>query len=167
MKASQVCLEPVYEQVHRELLKRDVLHADETTLQVLHEPGKEAQSKSYMWLYRTSGDTDKPVVMYEYQPSRGAAHPKEFLEGFSGYLHTDGYAGYHNLPENITVVGCWAHLRRKFDEAMKSLPKGKARTVLQLRDWLTAPCCLRLRRDWKRSHWNKDINSGWNRQNLF
>ena len=127
LKASQVYLQPVYEQLHRELLQREVLHADETTLQVLHEPVKEPQSKSYMWLYRTSGDTDRPIVMYEYQPGRGAAHPKEFLEGFSGYLHTDGYAGYHNLPENITVVGCWAHLRRKFDEAMKSLPKGKAK----------------------------------------
>ena len=127
LKASQMYLEPVYEEFHRELLKREVLHADETTLQVLHEPGKEPQSKSYMWLYRTSGDTDKPVVMYEYQPGRGAVHPKEFLEGFKGCLHTDGYAGYHNLPQDITVVGCWAHLRRKFDEAMKSLPKGKAK----------------------------------------
>ena len=80
-----------------------------------------------MWLYQTSGDTDRPIVMYEYQPSRGAVHPKGFLEGFSGYLHTDGYAGYNNLPEEITVVGCWAHLRRKFDEAMKYLLKGKAK----------------------------------------
>ena len=127
MKASQDYLEPVYEQLHRELLAKEVLHADETTLQVLHEPGKEPQSKSYMWLYRTSGDTDNPVVMYEYQSGRGAVHPREFLEGFKGYLHADGYAGYHNLPEDITVVGCWAHLRRKFDEAMKSLPKSKAK----------------------------------------
>lgn len=127
LKASQDYLEPVYEQLHKELLKREVLHADETTLQVLHEPGKEPQSKSYMWLYRTSGETDQPIVLYEYQPGRGAAHPRDFLEGFKGYLHTDGYAGYHKLPEDITVVGCWAHLRRKFDEAIKSLPKGKAK----------------------------------------
>ena len=66
---------------------------------------KSPQSKSYMWLYRTSGDTDRPIVMYEYQPGRDAAPPKEFLDGFKGYLHTDGYAGYHNLPENIIVVG--------------------------------------------------------------
>ena len=57
----------------------------------------------------------------------GAKHPKEFLDGFHGYLHADGYAGYHSLPEEITVVGCWAHLRRKFDEAVKSLPKEKAK----------------------------------------
>jgi transposase len=127
LKATEDYLTPVYEQLHKELLKRDVLHADETTLQVLHEPGKAPQSESYMWLYRTSGDTDKPIVLYEYQPGRGAKHPKEFLAGYNGYLHTDGYVGYHDLGKDITVVGCWAHLRRKFDEAVKSLPKGKAK----------------------------------------
>ncbi len=86
------------------------------------------QSESYMWLYRTGADTDRPIVLYEYQPGRGAKHPKAFLAGFRGYLHTDGYAGYHSLPEEITVVGCWAHARRKFDEAVKSLPKGKAKS---------------------------------------
>ena len=127
LKATEDYLTPVYEQLHKELLTRDVLHADETTLQVLHEPGKKPQSDSYMWLYRTSGDTDKPIVLYEYQPGRGAKHPKEFLAGYKGYLHTDGYAGYHDLGKDITVVGCWAHARRKFDEAVKSLPKGKAK----------------------------------------
>ena len=127
LKATEDYLAPVYEQLHRELLTRDVLHADETTLQVLHEPGKKPQSDSYMWLYRTSGDTDIPIVLYEYQPGRGAKHPKEFLVGYTGYLHTDGYAGYHDLGTDITVVGCWAHARRKFDEAVKSLPKGKAK----------------------------------------
>ena len=127
LRAAEDYLTPVYEQLHAELLKREVLHADETELQVLHEPGKSPQSKSYMWLYRTSGDTGQPIVLYEYQPGRGSSHPEAFLKGFKGYLHTDGYAGYHNLPGEITVVGCWAHARRKFDEAMKSLPKGKAK----------------------------------------
>ena len=127
LRATEDYLTPVYEQLHKELLKRDVLHADETTLQVLHEPGKKPQTDSFMWLYRTGGDTDKPIVLYEYQPGRGAKHPKEFLSGYKGYLHTDGYQGYHSLPEDITVVGCWAHARRKFDEAVKSLPKGKVK----------------------------------------
>ena len=127
LRAAEDYLTPVYEQMHKELLGRAVLHADETTLQVLHEPDKKPQSESYMWLYRTSGDTDKPIVLYEYQPGRGARHPKAFLTGFRGYLHTDGYAGYHNLSDEITVVGCWTHARRKFDEAVKSLPKGKAK----------------------------------------
>ena len=128
LRASESYLTPVYEQLHSELLTRDVLHADETTLQVLHEPGKKPQTESYMWLYRTSGDTDKPIVVYEYQPGRGAKHPKAFLTGYKGYLHTDGYAGYHDLGEDITIVGCMAHARRKFDEALKSLPKGKAKS---------------------------------------
>ena len=127
LRAAEDYLTPVYEQLHRELLAREVLHADETTLQVLHEPDKKPQTKSYMWLYRTSGDTDKPIVLYEYQPGRGAEHPETFLRGFKGYLHTDGYAGYHALGKDITVVGCWAHLRRKFHEAAKALPKGKVK----------------------------------------
>lgn len=117
---------PVHDLLHQELPKREVLHADETTLQVLHKPGKTAQSKRYMWLYRTGGDTGRPIVLYEYRPGRGACHPKTFLAGFKGNLHTDRYAGYHSLPEEITVVGCWAHAKRKCDEAMKSLPKRKA-----------------------------------------
>ena len=106
LRVTEDYLPPVYEQLQKALLARDVLHADETTLQVLHEPRKAPQSESYMWLYRTGGNTDKPIVLYEYQPSRGAKHPKEFLAGYKGYLHTDGYAGYHNLPGEITVVGC-------------------------------------------------------------
>ncbi len=119
LRAAEDWLSPVYEELHRQLVKRDVLHADETTLQVLREPGKKAQTKSYMWLYETGRDGGPPIVLYEYQPSRKAEHAEKFLEGFSGYLHADGYQGYHRLPEKIRVVGCWAHARRKFDEALK------------------------------------------------
>ncbi len=85
-----------------------MLHGDETTLQVLHEKGKSGTSKSYMWLYRTSGDIEQPIVLYEYQPNRKAENAEKFLEGFSGWLHADGYQGYHKLPEQIRVVGCLA-----------------------------------------------------------
>ena len=115
-------LEPVYEMLHRQLVGCEVLHADGTTLQVLHEPGRNAQSKSYVWLYRTGREDGPPIVLYGYQPSRKGAYAKRFLEGFSGYLHADGYQGCHKLPENIRVVGCWAHARRKFDEALNALP---------------------------------------------
>lgn len=125
LRASEDWLKPVYEEMHRRLLQQSVLFADETTLQVLREPGKKAQAKSYMWMYRTGGDTDQPIVLYEYKPDRKAENPKKFLEGFSGYLHADGYQAYYTLPENITVVGCWAHARRKFDEAVNSLPKSE------------------------------------------
>lgn len=114
-------LEPLYDEMKKFLINREVLHADETVLQVLKEPGKTPQSNSYIWLYRTSGDTDAPIVIYEYQPDRRAKRPKEFLEGFIGYVHTDGYEGYHSLSEKIIICGCWAHSRRKFDEALKSI----------------------------------------------
>ena len=91
LRAAEDWLKPIYDALHRELLKQQVLHADETTLQVLREPGKTAQSKSYMWLYRTGGDTSHQIVLYEYQPDRKAEHAEDFLKGFSGYLHTDGY----------------------------------------------------------------------------
>lgn len=123
IRATEDWLKPVYNQLISLLILSEVLHADETTLQVLHEPGKTAVSKSYMWLYRTSGNTDRQIILYEYQPSRRAEHPKDFLKDFNGYLHADGYDGYHNLPGNIEIVGCWAHARRKFVEALKALPE--------------------------------------------
>jgi transposase len=123
IKAAFDWLEPVYDALKEILCLHKVLHTDETTLQVLHESGKTAESKSYMWLYRTSGDTGNPIVLYEYQPDRKAEHPKSFLKKFSGYLHADGYEGYHDLSDNIKVVGCFAHARRKFDEAVKGMPK--------------------------------------------
>lgn len=111
-----------------------VLHVDETTLQVLKEPGRTSTSKSYVWLYRTSGCVEQPIVLYEYQPSRKVEHAEAFLKDFSGWLHADDYLGYHKLPENIRVVGCWAHARRKFDEALQTLPKGKRQDSLVATD---------------------------------
>lgn len=119
---SEHWLEPLYDLMKSRLLKEEVLHADETVLQVLKEPGRKSRTESYMWLYRTSEASAFPIVLYEYQETRSSSHPRRFLDGFSGYLHADGYAGYHNLPPNILVVGCLAHLRRKFDEAQKSAP---------------------------------------------
>jgi len=122
LKATEDWLEPIYDALKQILCQHSVLHADETTLQVLREPGKPAQSKSYMWLYRTSGDAKNPVVLFEYQPDRKYTRPEAFLKQFKGYLHTDGYDVYHKLPEDIIIVGCMSHARRKFDEALKSLP---------------------------------------------
>jgi transposase len=113
-------LDLIYGRLKQKLLEQDILHADETTLQVLKEPGRAAESQSYMWLYRT-GCVGPPIVLYEYQPSRSGEHPKRFLAGFKGYLHADGYAGYHDIP-GVTLCGCWAHFRRKADETLKGLP---------------------------------------------
>ena len=126
LKCVELYLEPLYEKLHEKLLQREVLHADETTLQVLKEFGKPASSKSYMWLYRTGSDAKYPIVLYNYQSGRGKEYPQEFLKGYKGYLQTDGYSVYHDLNQDITDVGCWTHLRRKFDEARVALPKGKS-----------------------------------------
>lgn len=125
IKASESWLEPVYMELKRKLCEHEVLHADETTLQVLKEPGKRARSKSYMWLYRTSGEAKHQIVIYDYQPDRRHIRPGHFLKNFKGYLHADGYEGYHKLHESIIVVGCMAHLRRKFFDALKIIPKEK------------------------------------------
>ena len=123
LRAADDWLTPIYEEMKKRLVKEQILHADETTLQVLKEPGKSAQSKSYMWLYRTGKYASQPMILYEYRPDQKASNAETSLKEFSGWLHADGYPGYHRLPEHIRVVGCWAHLRRKFDEAVKSLPQ--------------------------------------------
>lgn len=113
-------LEKIYQRMHQLLLKFDIICADETTLQVLREPGRSASTKSYLWLYRT-GKEGPPVILYDYRETRAGENPKEFLKGFKGYLQVDGYAGYHKV-EDVTLVGCWAHARRGFTDALKSLP---------------------------------------------
>jgi hypothetical protein len=80
-----------------------------------------------MWLYRT-GRGGPPIVLYDYQTTRASKHPVKFLSGFKGYIHVDGYAGYHALTD-VTLVGCVAHARRKFTEALAALPKGSTAVV--------------------------------------
>ena len=113
---------PVVEHLRKELLTRDVVHCDETPVQVLKEEGKKPQNKSYMWLYRTGNDGRAPVILYDYQPSRNGDHAVTYLKDFKGYVHSDGYSGYNKL-DGIVRCGCWAHLRRKFVEA---IPQKKA-----------------------------------------
>jgi transposase len=111
MIAGAVWLEAIYDQMKRHLLSGDIVHADETTLQVLCEPGREAQTTSYMWLYRSGAYRPPggpgPIVLYEYQRTRAREHPLKFLQGYKGYLHTDGYEAYNTLPD-VIGVGCWA-----------------------------------------------------------
>jgi len=108
---------PLIEYMRTELLTREVLHADETTVQVLKEEGKAPTSTSYMWLYRTGNWDNKPIVIFDYKSSRSGTHPHDYLNGFHGFLHTDGYGGYEKV-DGIIRCGCWADLRRKFVDAM-------------------------------------------------
>lgn len=108
---------PIYDRLHEELLKRDLVHADETTCQVLREKGRAAEQTSYMWLYTTGNDGLTPIVLYDYQPSRKGSCVQNFLEGFHGLVQCDGYQGYNKL-EDVILVCCLAHARRKFFEAV-------------------------------------------------
>ena len=95
--------------------------ADETTTQVLDEPGRRPQSKSYMWLYRTGEDGNPTIILYGYSETRAGDNAKAFLKGFKGYLECDGYQGYNKVPD-IKRCSCWAHVRRYLIDAV---PKGK------------------------------------------
>ena len=121
IRCSDDWLAHIYEKLRLKLLQSELLHCDETKLQVLKEPDRAAQTMSYMWLYRTSGDAVNPVILYEYQQTRAAIHPQTFLVGFKGYIHTDGYQAYHTLAD-VIIVGCWSHMRRKFEDALKVMP---------------------------------------------
>ena len=122
IRCSQDYLMPVVEHLKKELLSRDIVHCDETPVQVLKEEGKKPQTKSYMWLYRTGNDAKASVILYDYQPSRNGDHAVTYLKDFKGFVHSDGFSGYNKLKD-ITRCGCWAHLRRKFIEA---IPNKKA-----------------------------------------
>jgi hypothetical protein len=121
-------IQPMINLLRDQLLNRDIIQMDESTVQVLKEDGKAAQSKSYLWLQR-GGPPAQAVVLYDYDPGRGAAVPKRLLEGFKGYLQTDGYDGYNAVValNGLTHVGCMAHARRKFSEALKAQGKKKQR----------------------------------------
>ena len=108
---------PIYNRLHECLVLREVLHADEIPCQVLREPGKEASSKSYMWIYLTGNDGQPAIVLFDYRPGRKGEYPVEFLKGFSGFLHCEGYSAY-GMITGIILVCCLAHCRRKFFEAV-------------------------------------------------
>jgi transposase len=109
-----VYIAPVVGRMMRELMSRDIVHCDETPVQVLHEDGKTAESKSYMWVACSGNDNLPRIVIYQYHPSRKQECAIELLEGFKGtYIVCDGYQGYNHVPD-VKRCGCYAHLRRMF-----------------------------------------------------
>lgn len=126
IRLAEEYLSVLYDHLHKELYSYHVIQADETPVLVNHD-GRKAGSKSWMWVYR-SGHLyqDRQIVLYEYQQTRNASHPREFLKGYDGICVTDGYQVYHTLEkelEELTIAGCWVHCRRRFDEALKLIPK--------------------------------------------
>ena len=121
----------MYDYLHAKLYGYHVIQADETPC-LVNKDGREAGSKSYMWVYR-SGHlyADKQIVLYDYQKTRNASHPRSFLKDFSGICVTDGYQVYHTVEkqlEDLTIAGCWVHARRRFDEALKLVKENQKKS---------------------------------------
>jgi transposase len=119
MKTAEI-IDPLPRLLHKNLIEDNYLQGDESTFQVLNEPGRTNTQKSYLWVYK-GGPPDKPCVVFDYQETRGGYHAKNFLKDFKGFLQTDAYSGY-NFTENsehIISIGCFAHARRPFAELAK------------------------------------------------
>ena len=114
--------------LHEELLKDNYLHADETPVQVMKEEGKKDTAKSYMWVYTTGSYSDKQIKIFKYSPNRTGTNAADFLSGYTGYLHTDGYKGYNKVKE-ITRCLCWSHARRYFADALPKDMKSAEATL--------------------------------------
>lgn len=124
IRAYDQYLRYVCEALKQEMTKQRILHADETPFEVIRD-GREAGSKSYMWVYRTNAKIPgHKVILYQYCPTRGHENPKNYLKDFKGTLVTDGYGAYHKLekedPAKFKVAGCWVHLKRKFSTIVKA-----------------------------------------------
>ena len=104
-----------------ELLSCSVIHADETVVQVLHEPNRKAKTESRMWVYCAGKYEAHSNILFEYTPTRNGDHAKKFLGDYGKYLVCDGFDACNKLTDT-TRCGCWAHARRKFVEALPTDP---------------------------------------------
>ena len=111
----------MFEYWRRLLINGRYAMADETPVQVLKEPQRRAETRSFMWVFRSGEFDPGQIVLFKYSETRAGETAREFLEGFSGYLMTDGYSGYNKL-KHCTRTSCWAHVRRYLIDA---IPKGK------------------------------------------
>ena len=126
----------MYDYLHSLLYDYHVIQADETPV-LVNKDGRPAGSKSWMWVYRSGFmNPEKQIILYEYQKTRNASHPRKFLKDYAGICVTDGYQVYHTLEkekEDLRIAGCWVHCRRKFHEALEVMPKElRKQSVLHL-----------------------------------
>lgn len=165
IKAAQK-LEPLYDELQRQLGLSHHLQGDETPMEVLREPGKAATAKSYMWVARTPVKQPNPVVYYAYGATRSGAFAQHLYQNYQGVLQCDGYSGYNLLGNSIQRMGCWAHVRRKFYDTAAAHIKGTDK-ILQLinqmfaleREWRR--CSPRVRRRRRRSRLRKILKRFW------
>lgn len=120
VQAGLAC-QPLLDLLGREIRSGPLINIDETTVQVLDEPGRHPTRKSYMWIFR-GGTGDRPALEFVYHPGRQGSVAAEYLGDYQGYVQTDGYSGYDFLDSRNGIVhlGCWAHVRRKFVDVLKA-----------------------------------------------
>ena len=126
IKVAEQC-EPLMELLNKDIRSGPLISIDETTVQVMKEPGRSNTTKSYMWIFR-GGHPDKPLLAYRYAPTRSGDVASEYLNGYKGYVQTDGYGGYDFIDKDPDMyhVGCWAHARRKFVDVIKASGKSQS-----------------------------------------
>lgn len=133
IRLSEEYLGLLYDYLHKLLYGYHVIQADETTC-LVNRDGRAAGAKSYMWVYRSGYlYTDKQIVLYEYQKTRNASHPRKFLKDFKGICVTDGYQVYHTIEkeqDDLQIAGCWVHARRKFNDALEQIPKKEQKKTI-------------------------------------
>ena len=126
IRLSEEYLGIMYDHMHKLLYDYHVIQADETPC-LVNRDGRPAGAKSYMWVYRSSCMyPEAQIVLYDYQKTRNVSHPREFLKDYNGICVTDGYQVYHSLEkeqEDLKIAGCWVHCRRRFNEALETVPK--------------------------------------------
>jgi transposase len=110
---------PLYEELTKQIKLKDYLMADETPIPVLDKDNPGATHQGYHWVYYSP---PYKLVCFDYQKGRSKAGPQTFLKDFKGKLQTDGYSAYGIFEgsKDITLLACLAHVRRKFDEALKN-----------------------------------------------
>lgn len=126
IRLGETYISVMYDYLHELIYDYHVIQADETPV-LVNKDGRKAGSKSYMWVYRSGYmNPEKQIILYEYQLTRNASHPRKFLKDFKGICVTDGYQVYHTLEkekEDLTIAGCWVHMRRRFEQAQEVIPK--------------------------------------------
>ena len=133
IKCSEKYLSLIYDRLHERIYDSEVIHADESPTKCMRIDNAKIKNgkKTYMWVYRNNPHCSKhPIVLYDWQPSRRADHPREFLKDFSGTVVTDGYQVYHKLGkerEDLKISGCWIHARRPYAEFIKSVGASAAK----------------------------------------
>jgi transposase len=133
MRVGELLL-PVSEAMRADLLRASYIQADETVVPVQMHDNRGADHPAYLWQYGTLSSCGGGETVFDFQMGRGRDGPRKFLKDWNGILQTDGYQAYDQVGgPGLIHVGCWAHARRKFVDAVKVNPKDGAAVAMVTR----------------------------------